>query len=210
MITVLVVDDHSIVREGIKYILKAYPDIKVKGEASSGPECLDKLADDEFDVLILDITMPGKSGLDILKDVKRLYPKIPVLILSMHPEDQFGIRMLQAGASGYITKMSIPDELVLAIRKVHHGGKYLSQALAEKIAFHLEEGTDKPPHERLSDREFEIMRMIAAGNTVTEIASALSLSVKTVSTHRTHIMDKMRMETNAELAGYAKLHHLLD
>jgi len=210
LIKVLVVDDHTFVREGIKYVLKGYSDIKVTDEASSGQEALDKINKEDFDVIILDITMEGKSGLDVLKDTKRLYPKLPVLILSMHPEDQFGIRMLQAGASGYVTKQSPPDELVLAIRKVFSGGKYLSPALAEKIAFHLEQDSDKPPHERLSDREYEVMRMLSMGKTVTEIASELSLSVKTVSTHRTHILEKMKMETNAELASYAKLHRLTD
>jgi DNA-binding NarL/FixJ family response regulator len=210
MIKIFIVDDHSFVREGIKYVLKGNTDIKVTGEASSGQEALDKIKDEEFDVIVLDITMPGKNGLDILKDIKRLYPKLPVLILSMHPEDQFGIRLLQAGAAGYITKQAAPTELVLAIRKIYSGGKYLSPALAEKIAFHLEQDTIKAPHERLSDREFQIMRMLSIGKTVTEIAQELSLSVKTVSTHRTHIMEKMKMASNAELASYSKVHNLID
>ncbi|MBI3194385.1 MAG: response regulator transcription factor [Ignavibacteriae bacterium] len=210
MINILIVDDHTFVREGIKYVLKGYPDIKVLGEASSGQEALEKVKNEDYDVIVLDITMTGKSGLDVLKDIKRLYPKLPVLILSMHPEDQFGIRILQAGASGYITKQTAPTELILAIRKVFSGGKYLSPSLAEKIAFHLEHDSIKAPHEHLSDREFQIMRMLSVGKTVTEIAQELSLSVKTVSTHRTHIIEKMKMQTNAELTGYSKAHNLID
>ncbi|TAK64977.1 MAG: response regulator transcription factor [Bacteroidetes bacterium] len=210
MVRILIVDDHTIVREGIKYVLKNYPDIYIAGEASNGQEALQKITSEEYDVIVLDISLPGKSGLDVLKDIKRTKPKLPVVILSMHPEDQFGVRLLQAGASGYITKDRPPDEFVTAIRKACSGGKYLSPTLAEKLAFHLETDASKPPHERLSDREYQIMRMLALGKTITQIAAELSLSVKTVSTHRTHILTKMVMETNSELVQYAKAHNLAD
>ena len=210
MIRILIVDDHTIVREGIKYVLKGYPDIKVAGEASNGQEALEKITPDDYDVIITDISLPGKNGLDILKDVKRRNLNLPVLIFSMHPEDQYGIRALQAGASGYLMKDCSANELVLAIRKVSSGGKFLTASLAEKLAFHLEHGFTEAPHDRLSDREFQIMRMLIVGKTITEIASELSLSVKTVSTHRTHILEKMKMESNAELVIYAKAYNLLD
>ncbi len=203
MISVLIADDHTVVRQGLKQILSTDAQLSVVAEAANGNEVLLALESAKVDVLILDITMPGKNGLDVLKEVKRKYPALPVLVLSMHPEDQFAIRILRAGASGYITKESAPEELVDALRKVCSGGKYVSPQLAEKLAVFIEDDNTRAPHERLSDREFEILRMLAVGKTVTEVADELLLSVKTVSTYRTRVLDKMKMTTNAELTRYA-------
>ena len=203
MISVLIADDHTVVRQGLKQILSADTEMSVVAEATNGNEVLRALERAKVDVLILDITMPGKNGLDTLKEVKRNYPALPVLVLSMHPEDQFAIRMLRAGASGYITKESAPEELVEALRKVCRGGKYVSPQLAERLAVFIEDDNTRAPHERLSDREFEILRMLALGKTVTEVADELLLSVKTVSTYRSRVLDKMKMTTNAELTRYA-------
>ena len=203
MISVLIADDHTVVRQGLKQILSADKQMSVVAEATNGIEVLRALERARVDVLILDVTMPGKNGLDTLKEVKRNYPALPVLVLSMHPEDQFAIRMLRAGASGYITKESAPEELVEALRKVCSGGKYVSPQLAERLAMFIEDDNTRAPHERLSDREFEILRMLALGKTVTEVADELLLSVKTVSTYRSRVLDKMKMTTNAELTRYA-------
>jgi two-component system invasion response regulator UvrY len=203
MIKVLIADDHTVVRQGLKQILANDEQLTVVGEAASGNEVLKQLENLNVDVLILDITMPGKNGLDVLKEVKRKRPALPVLVLSMHPEDQFAIRILRAGAAGYITKESAPEELVEALRKVCSGGKYVSPQLAEKLAVFIEDDTTRSLHERLSDREFEILRMLALGKTVTEVADELLLSVKTVSTYRSRVLDKMKMTTNAELTKYA-------
>ncbi len=203
MISVLIADDHNIVRQGLKQILSNDAQMSVVAEADNGHEVLQELERTKVDVLILDITMPGKNGLDVLKEVKRKYPALPVLVLSMHPEDQFAIRILRAGAAGYITKESAPEELVEALRKVCAGGKYVSPQLAEKLAVFIEDDTARAPHERLSDREFEILRMLAMGKTVTEVADELLLSVKTVSTYRSRVLEKMKMTTNAELTRYA-------
>ena len=203
MISVLIADDHTVVRQGLKQILSTDKQMSVVAEAANGNEVLRALERVKVDVLILDVTMPGKNGLDTLKEVKRNYPALPVLVLSMHPEDQFAIRMLRAGASGYITKESAPEELVEALRKVCSGGKYVSPQLAEKLAVFIEDDNTRAPHERLSDREFEILRMLALGKTVTEVADELLLSVKTVSTYRSRVLDKMKMTTNAELTRYA-------
>lgn len=203
MISVLIADDHTVVRQGLKQILAGDAQMSVVAEAANGNEVLQALERAQVDVLILDITMPGKSGLDVLKEVKRKYPTLPVLVLSMHPEDQFAIRILRAGAAGYVTKESAPEELVEALRKVCGGGKYVSPQLAEKLAVFIEADSERSPHERLSDREFEILRMLALGKTVTEVADELLLSVKTVSTYRSRVLDKMKMTTNAELTRYA-------
>jgi DNA-binding NarL/FixJ family response regulator len=203
MISVLIADDHTVVRQGLKQILSTDTQMSVVAEATNGNEVLRALERVKVDVLILDVTMPGKNGLDTLKEVKRNYPALPVLVLSMHPEDQFAIRMLRAGASGYITKESAPEELVEALRKVCRGGKYVSPQLAEKLAVFIEDDNTRAPHERLSDREFEILRMLALGKTVTEVADELLLSVKTVSTYRSRVLVKMKMTTNAELTRYA-------
>jgi len=203
MIKVLIADDHTVVRQGLKQILSADNQLSVVAEAANGHEVLRALEQAKVDVLILDVTMPGRNGLEVLKEVKRMYSALPVLVLSMHPEDQFAIRMLRAGASGYITKESAPEELVEALRKVCSGGKYVSPQLAERLAVFIEDDNTRALHERLSDREFEILRMLALGKTVTEVADELLLSVKTVSTYRSRVLEKMKMTTNAELTRYA-------
>lgn len=210
MIKVIIADDHPVVRHGLKQILAEEPDITVAAEANNSPELLRQIANQPCDVVVLDITMPGRDGLETLKELRRERPKLPVLILSIHPEDQFGLRVLKAGAAGYMTKETAPDELVKAIRKVFSGGKYLSATLAEKIAFDLDRDTSKPPHEALSDREYVVMCMLASGKTVSEVSRELSLSVKTVSTHRARILEKMKMKTNAELTHYAVKNRLVD
>ncbi len=210
MIKVIIADDHPVVRHGLKQILADEPDITVAGEANNSQELLKQIANQSCDVVVMDITMPGRDGLETLKELRRDHPKLPVLILSIHPEDQFGLRVLKAGAAGYMTKETAPDELVKAIRKVFSGGKYLSATLAEKIAFDLDRDTLKPPHETLSDREYVVMCMLASGKTVSEVSRELCLSVKTVSTHRARILEKMKMKTNAELTHYAVKNHLVD
>ena len=202
-IKILIADDHAIVRRGLKEILEDTPDIVAAGEASNGREVLEKLQAESWDVLVLDITMPGRSGLDILKDIRQMKPELPVLILSMHAEEQFATRMIKAGAAGYLNKESAPEELVKAIRKVYSGGKYVSAAQAERMVDELTGDSNKQPHELLSDREYEILCLIASGRTPTQIAKQLSLSVKTVSTYRARILEKMRLTTNAELTHYA-------
>jgi DNA-binding NarL/FixJ family response regulator len=203
MINVLIADDHTVVRQGLKQILSEDPQLSVVGEAADGNEVLTALETLSVDALVLDITMPGRNGLDVLKEVKRKRPTLPVLVLSMHPEDQFAIRILRAGAAGYITKESAPEELVGALRKVCSGGKYVSPQLAERLAVFIGDETTRPPHEKLSDREFEVLRMLALGKTVTEVAEELLLSVKTVSTYRSRVLEKMKMTSNADLTRYA-------
>jgi two-component system invasion response regulator UvrY len=210
MIRILVVDDHAIVREGLKQILGDVNDMAVRDEAGNGQDALAKIRGNEFDVVLLDISMPGRSGLEILKEIKAERPKLPVLILSMHAEEQYAVRALRAGASGYLTKASAPDELIGAIRKVSCGRKYVSSSLAEKLALELDIDTKRPPHETLSDREHQVMLMLASGRTVKEIACELCLSVKTISTYRSRVMEKMNMKKNAELTLYAIQNHLVD
>jgi two-component system invasion response regulator UvrY len=210
MIKILIADDHAIFREGLKHILAECADVNVAGEASNGQEVLEKIWKDKYDIVLLDISMPGMSGLEVLKQVKMEKPKLPVLVLSMHPEEQYAVRVLRAGASGYLTKESAPDELITAVRKISKGRKYITSSLAERLAFEMEIDSEKPVHEILSDREYQVLRMIAAGKTIKQIAENLSLSIKTVSTYRTRIMDKMKMKTNAELMHYAINHQLLD
>jgi two-component system invasion response regulator UvrY len=210
MIKVLIADDHAVVLEGLKQILSETADITVAAEATNGQEVLDKVRGTPIDVVVLDIAMPGRSGLDILLHLKRERPTLPVLVLSIHPEDQYAVRVLKAGACGYLTKESAPDELITAIRKVVAGGKYVSPSLAEKLAFDLEADVDKPLHETLSDREYEVLCLIALGKTVKEIADKLSLSVKTISTYRSRILEKMKMKNNAELTHYVIRQGLVD
>jgi two-component system invasion response regulator UvrY len=210
MIKVLIADDHAVVLEGLKQILSETPDIIVAAEATNGQEVLDKIRNTHADVVVLDIAMPGRSGLDILLHLKRERPTLPVLVLSIHPEDQYAVRVLKAGACGYLTKESAPDQLIAAIRKVVIGGKYVSPSLAEKLAFDLESDVDKPLHETLSDREYEVLCLIALGKTVKEIADKLSLSVKTISTYRSRILEKMKMKNNAELTHYVIRQGLVD
>jgi two-component system, NarL family, invasion response regulator UvrY len=200
---ILIADDHPIVRAGFKQVISDMPDMLVADEAANGQEVLNYIRKKDYDLVLLDISMPGRSGLEILKDLKSEKPKLPVLILSIYPEEQYAIRALRAGASGYMTKASAPNELIAAIRKISEGGKYISASLAEKLAYYLDGDASKPPHETLSDREYQVMLMIASGKTVTEIADELCLSVKTISTYRTHILDKMRMKNNAEITLYA-------
>ena len=200
---ILITDDHAVVRQGLKLILADHFKKAIFGEARNATEALALVWKEKWDVVVLDITMPGRSGLEVLKEIKRSYPKLPVLILSMHPEDQFAVRLLKAGAAGYLTKESAGDELVGAIKKVVSGGRYVSPALAERMATYLTDDFQKAPHERLSDREFLILRMIASGKPVSQIAREISLSVSTVSTYRARILEKMDMKNNAELTHYA-------
>jgi DNA-binding NarL/FixJ family response regulator len=210
MIKILVADDHAVVRQGLRQILAQAFEGAVFGEAGHAQEVLQHVWKQEWDVVVLDIAMPGRSGLEVLKELKQVRPKLPVLVLSMHPEDQFAMRVLKAGAAGYMTKESAPEELVTAIKKVLRGGKYVSSSLAEKLAFALAPDIEKPLHETLSDREYQVMCLIASGKTVTEIADELSLSVKTISTYRARILEKMDMKTNAELTHYAIKNRLVD
>ena len=210
MIKVLIADDHAVVRQGLKRILQDTHGMVVAGEAVNGQEVLKKVRAEAWDVVILDISMPGHSGLDILKELEHERPKLPVLVLSMHSEDQFAMRVLRAGASGYLTKDSAPDELVKAVRKVARGGKYVSPLLAEKLAYEIGPDSNKLPHETLSDREFQVLRMIATGKAVGEIATELSLSPKTISTYRARLLQKMNLTSNAELIHYAIQNHLID
>ena len=210
MIRILIADDHPIVRQGLKQILTEEPDMGEFGEAKNSQETLDLVRKGDWDVVILDITMPGRGGLDTLKEIRTERPKLPVLILSIHPEDQYAVRALKAGAAGYMTKESAPDDLIKAIRKVLKGGKYISPSLAENLALFLERDDQKSPHESLSDREYQVMCMIAAGKKVKEIAESLSLSVKTISTYRARILDKMKMKSNADLIHYAIQNRLLN
>ncbi|HXG95178.1 MAG TPA: response regulator transcription factor [Blastocatellia bacterium] len=210
MVKILIADDHALIRRGLKEIIADQPDMRVVGEAENAAQTLALLRKQEWDVLVLDINMPGQSGLDILREVSREQPRLPVLILSAHPEDQFGARVLKAGAAGFINKESAPEELVKAIRKVCQGGKYVSESLAETLISSLRGDSHQLPHERLSDREYQVMLMLAEGRTASEIAEELNLSVKTISTYRFRVMEKMNFKTNAELMRYAIRHKLVE
>ncbi len=209
MIRILVADDHPLFREGVKQILAETNDIIAADEASNGREVLAKLGQARYDVILLDISMPGESGVEILKQIKNIRPDQVVLILSMHPEEQYALRVLRAGASGYVTKENTPDELILAIRKVATGGRYISSKLGEELASRLDKGFGVPRHEQLSDREHQILVMIASGKTTGEIADELSLSAKTVSTYRTRMLEKMNMKTDVELTHYVIQYELV-
>ncbi len=202
-VRILIADDHIVVREGLKQILAETPDLVVAGEAANGNEVLSKALTESYDVVVLDIAMPGMSGLDVLKELRVERPDLPVLILSMYPEEQYAIRVLKAGASGYLTKETATHELITAIRKVSQGKRYISPTFAEKLALNLERMEGRALHESLSDREYQVMCMIASGKTVKEIAEILSLSVKTVSTYRARVLEKMEMRNNSELTHYA-------
>jgi DNA-binding NarL/FixJ family response regulator len=210
MIRVLIADDHTIVREGLKQILLETDDIIPADEAGNGHEVLEKVAANNLDLVLLDISMPGMNGLDVLKQLKLSKPDLTVLVLSMHPEEQYAVRLLKAGAAGYLTKDNAPDELINAIRRVSEGRKYISPSLAEKLAIILETGSEKLPHEMLSDREHQIIIQIAEGRTLKQIAKELSLSIKTVSTYRTRAMNKMNMKSNSEIMHYVIKNKLAD
>lgn len=203
MIKLIIADDHSIVREGLKQIIADTPDMTVFDEACDGNELLEKMDMNTYDVVVLDITMPGTNVLDVLKKIKKKRPATQVLVLSMHPEEQYAVRVLKAGASGYLTKESAPAELVQAIRKVSKGRKYISSAFAENLADTLLSNHDQPAHATLSDREYQVLCMLASGETVKNIAEALFLSEKTISTYRSRILQKMDLKNNAELIHYA-------
>ncbi len=207
---ILLTDDHAVVRQGLRLILADHFKKAVFGEARNATEALNRVVKENWDVVLLDITMPGRSGLETLRDIKRLRPKLPVLVLSMHPEDQFAVRILKAGAAGYLTKESADEELVGAIKKVVDGRRYISPSLAERMASYLTIDVQKAPHERLSDREFQVLRMIASGKTVSQIGRELSLSVKTISTHRARLLEKMDLKNNAQLTHYAVQRNLVD
>jgi len=210
MIRILIADAHVIVREGLKHIVAETSDLVVADEASTGHEVLNKALKNDYDVVVLDITMPGINGIDVLKQIKSQRPELSVLVLSIHPEEQYAVRALKAGASGYLTKESAPDELIAAIRKVSVGKKYVSPSLAEKLVFELEIDHKKPLHETLSDREYQVMCMIVSGKMLNEVADELYLSVKTISTYRTRILEKMKMKSNIELTRYAIKHGLIE
>jgi len=210
MIKILIADDHAIVREGLKQIVAEENDMKVSGEVSSAAELIEKVEKENFDIVILDINMPGRSGLDALKDLKKIKPNLPVLILSMFSEEQYGLRAIKAGASGYLKKVSAPTEMVIAIRKIVSGSKYINQPLAEKLAEDVGEKTKTVLHEKLSDREYQIMCLIATGKTTEEIANDLSISNQTVYTYRNRILEKMSMKSNVELTQYVIQNKLIE
>lgn len=203
MIKVLVADDHAVVRRGVLQILEEAPDMVATGEASTGRQVLQAVQTHDYDVVVLDIAMPDGGGLEVLKQLRTLRPEVRVLILSIYPEKQYAVRALKAGAAGYLTKESAPDELIAAIRQVSLGGKYITQSLAEKLAVELGGEAEKEPHETLSDREYQVMGLLAAGKTVTDIATELSLSAKTVSTYRARILEKLNLQSTAEIIRYA-------
>jgi len=208
-IKIIIADDHPLFRRGLKHALEETPDIEVIGEASNGDSLLSMIKSDNLDMVLLDISMPGKSGLDLLKQLKSEHSKLPILILSVYPEEQYAVRFIKAGASGYLTKESAAEKLAEAIRKIAAGGKYASTAIIEKLAFDFSD-SNKPLHETLSDREYQVFGMISIGKSLTEIGVDLSLSVKTISTHRTRILEKMKMKKNAELIHYAITRNLLE
>jgi len=207
---ILIADDHAVVRRGLKEILTdALPGVDFC-EAGNGDEVLSQLGKTQISMLVLDISMPGRSGMDVLRDVKHTYPRLPVIILSCQPEDQYAVRCLRAGAAAYINKDSAAEELAMATKKILSGGRYVSASLADKLISNLDESADKPLHESLSDREYEVMRMIANGVPLTEIGERLHVSVKTISSYRARIMEKMQMKSNADLTRYAMTNSLIN
>jgi len=210
MIKILIVDDHAIVRDGLNHLLQAEQDMRVAGMAADAPSAIRFLSENQVDVIILDINMPGKSGLDLIKDLKQMQPSIRILILSMYPEDRFAMRAVIAGASGYLTKEMASEEIVTAIRTINGGRNYITTSLADKIADELQHPGAKVPHDLLSDREFEVFCMLASGKPVVEIATALSISESTVSTYRTRILQKMNLKSNSDLMHYGIINGLVD
>ncbi|HEV8513072.1 MAG TPA: response regulator transcription factor [Cyclobacteriaceae bacterium] len=210
MIRTLVVDDHSMVRSGLIKILKEESDIEVLAEADGYPQLLNCLKTVFPDIILMDISMPGKNGLEIVKELKQTNPEIKTLVLSMHPEERFSVRAIKAGALGYVSKESAADELVRAIRQVYNGGKYITPIVAEQLANSYELESNKLPHERLSDREFQILRMIASGKKIKEIASELSISPATVATYRARVLEKLQLKSNVEITSYALRNNLVE
>lgn len=210
MIHILVIDDHAIVRKGLYDIVADASDMVVNGEASNGREALTMIRKNTYDVVVLDISLPDINGLDVLKQIKKENPELPVLMLTMHPEEQYAIRAFKAGASGYVTKRSIPDELISAIRKTCEGGRYVSSSLADTLISHVVPHSEKPVHDTLSDREYQIMLMLTEGKKLKEIGELLFISEKTVSTYRSRILDKMGLKSNVELARYVMENKLND
>ncbi|MBW1915305.1 MAG: response regulator transcription factor [Deltaproteobacteria bacterium] len=208
MKNILIADDHPIVREGLKQILSKSVDVVSVDEASNGNEALIKIGEKDYDLILLDISMPGRDGFDTLAQIRHDKPEIPVLILSMHPEEHYAKRALKSGAAGYLSKNRAQDELLIAIQRVAKGEKYITSSLAEKLAYDLERDTEEPPHEKLSNRELQVMKMIASGKSLTDIGSDLSLSIKTISTYRGRIMGKIGFKNNAELIHYVIKHGL--
>lgn len=207
---ILLADDHAVVRRGLRKILEDELPEAEFGEAGNAAGVLDRLRDATWDLLLLDVNMPDRSGLDLLKELATTQPNLPVLVVSIHPEDQLAIRTLRAGADGYLSKSAPPAEMVVAVKKLLAGGRYVSESLGERLAATLPGDAQKHPHERLSDREFQVMRMLASGQSVSEIAEVLCLSVKTVSTYRTRVLEKMALRTNADLTRYAMQNHLVE
>jgi len=210
MLRILVTDDHPVVRQGIMRIIEDTPDMKVTGEAENGYELLKKIKEQDYDLILMDISMPGSDGLEVIRELRKIKPNLPILILTIHPEKYYGLRMLQAGASGYLTKQNAPFELIEAIRKVSQGGMYISNSLAQLLVASKKDGEGKPGHEKLSDREYQVMNMIAAGKKVKTIADELCISVKTIHVHRRHILEKLNMASNADIIHYAIQNGLLD
>jgi len=209
VIKILIADDHAVVRKGVRHILSEFPDKVVAHEAADSFEVMEMVRKDDYDLVLLDIAMPGKDGLETLREIKSEKPKLPVLILSMFPEEQFALRALKSGASGYLTKESIPEELLKAIQKIIKGGKYVSESFSDELLLSMDRDIERLPHEALSDREYQVMLMIAAGKTRKEIAEKLFLSVKTVSTYRTRILEKMELKSNTDLTNYVNKQNLI-
>lgn len=210
MIKIFVADDHSLIREGIKNLVGLESDLKIVGETADPFTVCGQIRETKPDIILLDISMPGKSGLDVLKEIKLILPDVKVLIMSMFPEDQFARRTLKAGASGYITKDSLPDEILTAIRRVASGRKYVSASLAEKLASDFDNNREKHPHEKLSDREFQILKMIASGKSQSDISDELAISVSTVNTYRSRILEKLNLKNNADIIRYAFQNNLIE
>lgn len=209
-IQVLIADDHAIIRQGLRQILSGTDDLEVAGEADGGIKALQLIRDNPYDVVLMDVSMPDRNGIDSLKLIKKEFPKLPVLMLSMHPEEQYAIRALRAGAAGYLSKQGAPEQLVVAIRQVAAGKKFVSATVAEELANAIGEDFDRPPHVKLSDREYQTLCMIASGKTLTQIAEQLNLSVKTVSVYRARLLEKMKLRNNAELTHYGLKHGLVE
>ena len=210
MLKILIADDHPVVRQGIMRIIEETPDMRVTDEAENGVETLKKIKENDFDLILLDISMPGRDGFEVVREIKKLRPHLPILILTMHPEKYYGLRMFQAGASGYLTKQNAPYDLIEAIRKVSRGGMYISGSLAELLVTSRQNGAGKPGYEKLSDREYQIMLLIAAGKKIKDIGEELYISVKTIHVHRRHILEKMGMTSDADIIHYAIQNGLLE